>query len=91
MPKIKPKIPMILLLEAIALTSKRSLACLYTTSGGKSKEKIERARAYFFLMLPDLADDEEEEEEREPELVEGLDPREELEIREELELWEGEE
>jgi hypothetical protein len=90
MPKIKPKIPIILLLEAIALTSKRSLACLYTTSGGKSKEKIERDRAYFFLMLPDLADDEEEEE-REPELEEGLDPREELEIREELELWEGEE
>jgi hypothetical protein len=39
MPKTKPKIPMILLLEAMALTSKRSLACLYTTSGGKSKEK----------------------------------------------------
>jgi len=49
------------------------------------------ARAYFFLMPPDLADDEEEEEEREPELWEGLDPREELEIREELELVEGEE
>jgi hypothetical protein len=46
-----------------------SLACLYTTSAGKSKEKIERARAYFFLMLPDLADDEEDEE-REPELWE---------------------
>jgi hypothetical protein len=30
---------MILLLEAMALTSKRSLACLYTTSYGKSKEK----------------------------------------------------
>jgi hypothetical protein len=39
MPKTKPKIPMIFLLEAMALTSKRSLACLYTTSYGKSKEK----------------------------------------------------
>ena len=90
MPKIKPKNPMILLLEAIALTSKRSLACLYTTRGGKSKEKIEGPRTYFFLMLPDLPD-EEEEEEREPELWDGLDPREELEMREELELAEGEE
>ena len=41
-------------------------------------------------MLPDLPDGEEEEE-REPELVEGLDPREELEIREELKPVEGEE
>jgi hypothetical protein len=72
MPKIKPKIPMILLVETIALTSKWSLASLYTTSAGKSKEKIERARAYFFLMPPDLADDEEDEE-REPELWEGVE------------------
>jgi hypothetical protein len=88
MPKIKPKIPMILLVETIALTSIWSLACLYTTSAGKSKEKIEWARAYFFLMPPDLADDEEDEV-REPELWEELDTRDELEIREEPELWEG--
>ena len=55
----------------------------------ENREIKEWARAYFFLMPPDLADDEEEE--REPELWEGLDPREELEIREELELVEGEE
>jgi len=47
------------------------------------------ARAYFFLMLPDLTDDEEDE--RDPELLEELDTRDELEVRWEPELWEGEE
>lgn len=65
-----------------------SLACLYTTSAGKSKEKIEGPRAYFFLTLPDFEEDEEEEE-RELELWEELDLLDELEVREELELWEG--
>jgi hypothetical protein len=72
----------------MALTSIWSLACLYTTSAEKSKEKIEGPRAYFFLMLPDLEDDEEEEE-RELELWEELELLDELEIRVELELWEG--
>jgi hypothetical protein len=48
----------------------------------------EWARAYFFLMPPDLADDEEDEE-REPELWDELDTRDELEMRGEPELREG--
>jgi len=66
-----------------------SLNCNRPLKAQENWEIKEWARAYFFLMPPDLPDDEEEE--REPELWEGLDPREELEIREELELWEGEE
>ena len=68
-----------------------SMNCNSPLKTQENWEIKEWARAYFFLMPPDLADDEEEEEEREPELWDGLDPREELEIREELELWEGEE